>query len=142
MTPVRRVNAPKHASMYAPTCAVCGHEELEHPVWLSDGRGDAFPAGTGCAARLLGTSIADLEADIATSLIREADERLMTALRTFFVDLPSRVTPQYLAHVATRVTRYGGTDSPAQVAEAAASIYRALKRAKRDYRATLRGAKA
>lgn len=56
--------------------------------------------------------------------------------------LPARVTPQYLAHVATRVTRYGGTDSPAQVAEAAASIYRALKRAKRDYRATLRGANA
>lgn len=62
--------APKFASAYAFTCCRCDHEELLHPVFLSDGR--AY--GTRCAAIMLG-----LVAETATTT--EARRALKAAER-------------------------------------------------------------
>ena len=46
------VSAPKLSKFHAHTCARCGHEELEKPVWL-EGDGKIAAYGSGCAAVLL-----------------------------------------------------------------------------------------
>jgi hypothetical protein len=58
----RLANAPKGSAMYAFTCSLCGHEELNKPVFLDGGAGVAA-YGTGCAAKLLGCSARRVRVD-------------------------------------------------------------------------------
>lgn len=122
-----RVDAPKGAGLQIHDCAICGHEELAHPVWLRDNAtGHVFPAGTGCAAKALGRSIADLEADIAAERLAAAPDQVRRAYGWFALCLPGRVTPAFIKDAAARSCGGGMA-----AGEAAADIYRALKRAGR-----------
>jgi hypothetical protein len=46
----RLTDAPRHASMQAFDCALCGHPELGRPVFLATPDGNTIAAGSGCAA--------------------------------------------------------------------------------------------
>jgi hypothetical protein len=87
---------PRFAEFYAFSCACCGHEELERPVWLTGPEGvQAY--GCGCAAKLLGWDRAVIEARIAaTELLAIFDRNGVRNAWTFLqVCKPGRITPKF-----------------------------------------------
>lgn len=98
---VRR-DAPRGSSMQATTCARCGHEELERPVWLGvEGSSTVAPYGTGCAAVLLGVKQPALEAELAAEEL-EAMPKGREMRSWFGVTKPGRWTPKIAAETAKR----------------------------------------
>jgi hypothetical protein len=87
------VPAPKFAQFHAYNCARCDHEELLHPVFLSDG--NAY--GTGCAAKLLGTSTRQVALDAI-----EAEPELRQIICDLNITRPGRITPKYVAWLTSR----------------------------------------
>jgi hypothetical protein len=74
MSTLTVADPPKFAEYHSYTCCRCEHEELGHPVFLSNGG----VYGSGCAAILLGRT--------AESVSRERDHRAATVQQQASVD--------------------------------------------------------
>jgi hypothetical protein len=87
---------PRFAEFYAFSCACCGHEELERPVWLNGPEG-VQTYGTGCAAKLLGYDRAVIEARIAATELLAIFDRIgvRNAWSFLLACKPGRITPKF-----------------------------------------------
>jgi hypothetical protein len=89
-TTYRIAPAPKLASQYEWDCALCGHETLARPVFLSGPAGVVFAAGTGCAS---------------VALYGRKDAHMMTKVRNA-ADAAAHVAKMNRRHHAERAAIY------------------------------------
>lgn len=118
------IDRPKGTELHCFDCAECGHEELGKPVFLTNG-GSIIAVGTGCAAKLLGQAVAEVEAKVAAAELARMLVEVPGCDRAwsdFTMCLPQRVTRKFVADTANwrRVE--------VQVVEQVAGLYKALNR--------------
>ena len=120
----RIASAPRFAQFTCFDCADCGHPELGRPVFLTSESGNVAAYGSGCAARLLGTTAAEVEAKVAADTIA-ADEMVAAIFGFISCCLPGRITVKFTNELAARFS----WATEGQLA-AAVDAYKALAKVK------------
>ena len=101
-------------------CAFCGHEELEHPVFLSDGS-KVFAAGSKCAANALNINESVIKNEIGALMKESASPEVYRAVVFLNLCMPKRITKATIKELLKR-----GPFLDEQGANLAVSIYKMI----------------